>query len=113
MSEQCSWCSTPVTADAGLRAVDPANDRSAVFCRLEHAVPWAIQGALWSAGTPGSPDAAGETVGHCARCGEQLGADRIVIVRHRGEHRIADGFCDVGHLLEWAKAGGRYGVAGA
>jgi hypothetical protein len=29
-------------------------------------------------------------------------------VRARGEHRIADGFCSVEHLLDWAKAGGRY-----
>jgi hypothetical protein len=29
-------------------------------------------------------------------------------VRHRGEHRIPDGFCSVDHLLAWAKAGGRY-----
>jgi hypothetical protein len=42
-----------------------------------------------------------------------LGDDLIVIVRHRGQHRIADGFCGLEHLLEWAKAGGRYGVAGA
>ena len=31
-----------------------------------------------------------------------------VLVRHRGEHRIPDGFCSVDHLLEWAKAGGRW-----
>jgi hypothetical protein len=29
-------------------------------------------------------------------------------VRSRGEHRVTDGFCGVEHLLEWAKAGGRY-----
>ncbi|HWI21325.1 MAG TPA: hypothetical protein VNT22_01785 [Baekduia sp.] len=112
MAEQCSWCATTVEADDGLRAADPSNDRSAVFCRLEHVVPWAIQGAQWQAGLPPAPDSTGETIGSCARCGVALGDDRVVIVRHRGRHRIADGFCGVEHLLEWAKAGGRYGVTG-
>jgi hypothetical protein len=31
-----------------------------------------------------------------------------MLVRHRGEHRIPDGFCSVDHLREWAQAGGRY-----
>ena len=31
-----------------------------------------------------------------------------VLVRARGVHRVPDGFCSVAHLLEWAKAGGRY-----
>jgi hypothetical protein len=31
-------------------------------------------------------------------------------MRHRAEHRIADAFCSVDHLLEWAKAGGRWRV---
>jgi hypothetical protein len=32
----------------------------------------------------------------------------VLLARSRGEHRIDDGFCSVAHLLEWAKAGGRY-----
>ena len=32
----------------------------------------------------------------------------VLLVRSRGEHRVHDGFCSVAHLLEWAKAGGRY-----
>jgi hypothetical protein len=32
----------------------------------------------------------------------------VLLVRHRGEHRVADGFCSVDHLNEWAKAGGRW-----
>ena len=32
----------------------------------------------------------------------------MLLVRHRGEHRDPDGFCSVDHLLEWAKAGGRW-----
>jgi hypothetical protein len=32
----------------------------------------------------------------------------VLLIRHRGEHRIADAFCGADHLLEWAKAGGRW-----
>ncbi len=32
----------------------------------------------------------------------------LVLVRHRGEHRIPDGFCWVEHAADWAKAGGRW-----
>ena len=45
----------------------------------------------------------------CAWCEAELPPeDHVALVRHRGEHRIPDGFCGVAHLLEWAKAGGRY-----
>lgn len=113
MAEQCTWCATTVEKDDGFRVADPQNSQSAVFCRLEHVVPWGIQGPLWQPGLPPAPDDSAETIGSCARCGQALGEDLIVIVRHRGQHRIGDGFCSVEHLLEWAKAGGRYGVAGA
>ena len=113
MAEQCTWCATTVEADEGFRIADPQNERSAVFCRLEHVVPWGIRGAIWVDGLPPAPDDSAETIGSCARCGIQLSGDRVVIVRHRGRHRIADGFCSLEHLLAWAKAGGRYGVAGA
>ena len=32
----------------------------------------------------------------------------VLLVRHRGEYRIPDGFFSVQHLADWAKAGGRY-----
>jgi hypothetical protein len=32
----------------------------------------------------------------------------VVLVRHRGEHRIPDAFCSADHLASWAKAGGRW-----
>ena len=32
----------------------------------------------------------------------------LLLERSRGEHRVHDQFCGVAHLLEWAKAGGRY-----
>ena len=57
---QCSWCGVPVGTDEGFRATEPEGERKAAFCRLEHVVPWAIQGAHWEPGTilqPGEPDA--------------------------------------------------------
>ena len=32
----------------------------------------------------------------------------VLLVRARGEHRVPGRLCSVAHLLEWAKAGGRY-----
>ena len=52
MSEHCSWCGDEVEADDGFRAYEPAGGRRAVFCRLEHVVPWAIRGAWWEPGPP-------------------------------------------------------------
>jgi hypothetical protein len=108
-AERCSWCGVQVEADEGFRATEPEGERRAVFCRLEHVVPWVIQGAHWDPGTilgPGEPD---DGLGRCAHCGGRLDDGRVLIVRHRGEHRIADAFCSVDHLFEWAKAGGRWG----
>ena len=80
--------------------------RRAAFCRLEHIVPWSIQGARWEAAeASAAPDGADA----CAHCGEPLGDVRVTLVRHRGEHRIPDAFCSVEHLAEWAKSGGRWG----
>jgi hypothetical protein len=104
----CSWCGVEVGIDEGFRASEPEGERKAAFCRLEHVVPWAIQGAHWDPGTilqPGEPD---DGLGRCAHCGGALGDRRVLLVRHRGEHRIADAFCGVDHLLQWAKAGGRW-----
>ena len=109
MSElRCSWCGTGVEAEDGFRLSEPARGRRAVFCRLEHVVPWAIQGAHWEPGrilAPGDPD---EGLGRCAHCGGPLGGWRVLLVRHRGEHRIPDAFCSVEHAAAWAKAGGRW-----
>ena len=106
--ERCSWCGTAVEAGDGFRAYEPAGSRMAIFCRLEHAVPWAIRGARWAplldrAG-PGPDD--GLTA--CAWCEAPLAEDHVALVRTRGEHRIPDGFCSTEHLLQWAKAGGRW-----
>ena len=82
--------------------------RRAVFCRLEHVVPWAMQGAHWEAGEADEPSDLTSGIHECAHCGTELGDVRVALVRHRGEHRIPDVFCSVGHAAEWAKAGGRW-----
>jgi hypothetical protein len=95
----CSWCRKPVADDDGFRLYD--GDRFAVFCRLEHVVPWQIQGRVAEVRSAGERTAEGE----CAQCGEPAS---VVLVRHRGEHRIPDSFCSVEHAAAWAKAGGRW-----
>jgi hypothetical protein len=104
----CSWCGEPVEPDDGYRLAEQPGERCAAFCRLEHVVPWAIQGAHWEPGRPVEP--AGVAADHdaCSHCGEPLGDVSVVLVRHRGEHRIPDAFCGVDHLAEWARAGGRW-----
>jgi hypothetical protein len=111
MPEACSWCSTTVADDDGFRVGMPDADQRAVFCRLEHVVPWIIQGADWDAGRIVGTGEPSEGLGRCALCGDSLGPERVLVVRHRGRHRIADAFCRLDHLLEWAKGGGRYRAA--
>ncbi|MET0750745.1 MAG: hypothetical protein ABWZ43_06755 [Solirubrobacterales bacterium] len=103
----CSWCGEAIEADDGYRAFEPAGERAAAFCRLEHVVPWAIRGAHWKAGAApaGSP---GLEAARCSHCEAALGDVRVLLVRHRGEHRIPDSFCSVDHLRVWAAAGGRW-----
>jgi hypothetical protein len=97
VSDRCSWCGSAV--EDGYRVYAAAG--SAAFCRLEHIVPWAIRGAAWE--PRGPREAAREAT--CSWCG----ADALIDVRRsRGEHEVPDAFCSVAHLLEWAKAGGRY-----
>ena len=104
----CSWCDRAIESEDGWRLHELPGARRAAFCRLEHVVPWSIQGAHWEPVPPGEeqPEPSGD--GTCAHCGEPLGDVRLTLVRHRGEHRIADAFCSVGHLTDWAKAGGRW-----
>ena len=91
--------------DDGFRLAELPGERAAAFCRLEHVVPWAIQGPHWEAG---SPPAASDPPPTCAHCGDELTDVYVLLVRHRGEHRIPDAFCSVTHLREWAQAGGRW-----
>ncbi|MGI8727477.1 MAG: hypothetical protein ACR2K6_07340, partial [Solirubrobacterales bacterium] len=85
----------------------PGSHTRAAFCRLEHIVPWQIKGARWEVGSDGAAPTAGRPEA-CSACSAQLAAEAILLVRHRGPHRIEDGFCDVAHLAAWAKAGGRW-----
>lgn len=105
--ERCSWCGEAVEVDDGFRAYEPAGERRATFCRLEHVVPWAIRGPHWDPGPLGEPPETDAGAG-CAHCGEPIGEVHVLLVRHRAEHRIPDSFCDVEHLAAWAKSGGRW-----
>jgi hypothetical protein len=106
--ENCTWCGASVEEDDGFRLYEPAGSRRAVFCRLEHIIPWAIQGPHWEAGELDEPPADESGPRTCARCGRELGEVHVLLVRHRGENRIPDDFCSVDHLLDWSKAGGRW-----
>jgi hypothetical protein len=86
---------------------EPNGGRRATFCRLEHVVPWAIRGAHWEP-LPAEAGGLEDGLSECAWCAAALGEEHVALVRSRGEHRIPDGFCGVAHLLEWAKAGGRW-----
>jgi hypothetical protein len=104
----CSWCGTAIEPQDGWRLQELPGERRAAFCRLEHVVPWAIQGAHWEAGEIEEPSGLVTSLDSCSQCGETLGEVRVVAIRHRGEHRIPDAFCSVDHLSAWAKAGGRW-----
>lgn len=108
MAETCSWCDRDVEPHDGFRLAEPAGSRRAVFCRLEHVIPWAQTGAHWAAGDLTEPRDIEQSLDRCAHCGEPLTDTRIVLIRHRGDHRIPDAFCSVDHLAAWAKKGGRY-----
>jgi hypothetical protein len=106
--EPCTWCGADVEPDDGFRAYEPAGERRAVFCRLEHIIPWEIQDAHWEAGPLTEPPGFDEGPLRCSHCNAELGEVHVLLVRHRGEHRIADAFCSTGHMAAWAKAGGRW-----
>jgi hypothetical protein len=108
MAERCTWCGAEVDLDDGFRAYEPAGSRRAAFCRLEHVVPWVIQGAHWEPGELTEPPGIDSGPRRCSHCDGELGEVHVLLVRHRGEHRIADDFCSVEHLTEWVKAGGRW-----
>jgi hypothetical protein len=103
--DRCSWCDRAIDREDGWRLYELPGARGAAFCRLEHVVPWSIQGAHWK------PVQEVEDVpasGVCVQCGEPLGDVTVTLVRHRGEHQIPDSFCSVAHMADWAKAGGRW-----
>jgi hypothetical protein len=106
--DKCNWCGEPVERDDGFRLAEPAGARRAVFCRLEDIVPWHIQGPSWDPGDPVEPPSIEQSLDRCAHCGDPLTETHVLLVRHRGEHRIPDAFCTLDHAAEWAKAGGRW-----
>jgi hypothetical protein len=108
LGERCSWCGVGLGADEGFRAAEEAGERRAAFCRLEHVVPWAMQGPHWEAGVLSERPAPDPELDRCAECGVAVDDTRVLLVHHRGEHRIVDAFCGTDHLLAWARAGGRY-----
>lgn len=107
-TERCTWCGNSVSSEDGFRAYEPAGSRAAVFCRLEHLVPWSIQGPKWGAGDPPEPEPADIGAERCALCDAELGEVHILLVRHREGFRIPDRFCSLDHMVEWAKRGGRW-----
>jgi hypothetical protein len=107
-TDTCSWCGNAIEREDGWRVQEVPGARRAAFCRLEHVVPWAIQGAHWEAGEIEEPAGVIDHADQCAHCGAGLDDVYVVVVRHRGEHRIPDAFCSADHLASWAKAGGRW-----
>ena len=100
-----SWCgrSSPTTASA---PTSPPASGAPIFCRLEHVVPWAIQGAHWEAGALAEPPALERGRRAAAPTAAPSSATSACsLVRHRGEHRIADDFCSVDHLLRMGEGG--------
>lgn len=93
--------------DDGYRLLRPARDMGAGFCRLEHVVPWLIKKNDWHIWNGMETPAGAELHGVSGE--DDLGEDPWYLVRHRGEHRIADGFSSRDDLAAWATAGGRYG----
>lgn len=106
---RCSWCGAAVERDDGYRAAEPAAEQVATFCRLEHVVPWAMQGRRWEPGELTAADRVEDPPDVCAHCGEPLDEALVVLVRRRGEARVPDAFCSVDHMGAWARAGGRWG----
>src|SRR5436309_14909024 len=105
-AEHCTWCGNPVDREEGFRLEEEPGERHAVFCRLEHVVPWSLQGAHWEPGALCEPSDIEESLTACAQCGEALGDVHVVLVRHRGGQRIPDGFCWGAHRAAWARRGG-------
>jgi len=96
----CTWCGEAVEYDDGFRLYEPAGERQATFCRLEHIIPWAIQGAHWEPGELAEPPGVEREPLTCSHCGIKLGEVHVRLIRHRGEHRIPDDFCSVDHMVD-------------
>ena len=93
-----AWTST---RDEGFRAAEPEGERRAVVLppRARRAVghPGRALGARARSSRPASPTTAS---GAARTAAARSATRRVLLVRHRGEHRIADAFCGVDHLLD-------------
>ena len=107
-TESCSWCGNAIDREDGWRAQEVPGARQAAFCRLEHIFPWKVQGPHWEPGEIDPQRGVDDSPETCAHCDTRLGDVRVLLVRHRGGHRIPDAFCSPEHMAEWAKAGGRW-----
>ncbi|MGH2782227.1 MAG: hypothetical protein ACRDLA_12655, partial [Thermoleophilaceae bacterium] len=65
-TESCSWCGDAIEREDGWRLQEVPGERRAAFCRLEHVVPWSIQGAHWEAGTIVEPSGIADSLEACA-----------------------------------------------
>ena len=74
--ETCSWCGDPVDGEDGYRLAETPGERRAVFCRLEHLVPWFVQGPHWEAGEIMEPSGLADSLDACAQL--RRAADRRV-----------------------------------
>ena len=70
MGEQCNWCGREIEREDGWRVQEIPGARQAAFCRLEHVVPWAIQGPHWEPGEIVEPSGIADSIEECAQCGE-------------------------------------------
>jgi hypothetical protein len=107
-TDTCSWCGNAIEREDGWRVQEVPGARHAAFCRLEHVVPWKIQGAHWEPGEIEEPAGLADDLEACGYCHAALQDVYVVLVRRRGGHRIPDAFCSADHMAEWAKAGGRW-----
>ena len=106
-SKRCSLCGEAIEPGDGFHLSEPAGERRAAFCRLEHVVPWALQGAHWQPGTIPRPPGLEESLASCSQCGAPLPDVYVLLVQHMGERGVPDAFCSVDHLADWAREGGR------
>ena len=111
--ESCAWCGVGVEPDDGLRLVEPDAARHAAFCTTGHLRRWVVAFAPWTPGTGLAFGDRGEGLGSCTACGAALDEHRLLLVRHRGALRLADAFCGVRHLRDWARASDGRWRAGA
>ena len=108
-TSSCSWCGTAIEREDGWRAQEMPGRAAGGL------LPPRARGAVADSGArtgrrgrSRSRAASTDSIDTCAHCGEPLGDVQVVLVRHRGEHRIPDAFCSADHMAEWAKAGGRW-----